>query len=167
MQLDCICNCNVIFILPPGYSCARIRKEYHSSNAAHSTLRQGGGKPDYKLKADDKLVARAQAPASQRNSLFRRQLSCARNHLGIWKPFKHIFFLGVWAVAVFCGPHSWAESGGRVSGTVKDTSNAIVRNASVTAKNLDTGVEIGVATNGSGFYSFPDLPVGKYNISVE
>ena len=154
-------------MLPPGYGCARVRKQYHSSNAAHSAHRQGCGKPDYKLKADDPPVARVQAPASQRNSLFRRQLSCARTHTATWKAFKRIFFLGVWAVAVFCGPHSWAESGGRVSGTVKDTSNAIVRNASVTAKNLDTGVEIGVATNSSGFYSFPDLPVGKYNISVE
>jgi hypothetical protein len=62
---------------------------------------------------------------------------------------------------------AWADAGGSVSGTVKDASHAVVPNATVTATNIDTGVQEHVATNGQGFYSFPELPVGHYDISVE
>jgi hypothetical protein len=47
----------------------------------------------------------------------------------------------------------WAGVGGRVSGTVKDASGAVVPNANVTATNVDTGVHATATTNGSGFYS--------------
>jgi hypothetical protein len=62
---------------------------------------------------------------------------------------------------------SWAAVGGSVSGTVKDASNAVVPNAVVEATNVDTGIQERVATNEQGFYSFPDLPVGRYRILVE
>ena len=61
----------------------------------------------------------------------------------------------------------WAAADGSVSGTVKDSSNAVVRNALVTAIDLDTAVHYRVSTNQSGFYSFSDLPVGRYDILVE
>ena len=60
-----------------------------------------------------------------------------------------------------------AGTGGSVSGTVKDVSGAVVPDATVSAKNLDTGVQVRVATNGRGFYSFPDLPVGRYTVAIE
>jgi hypothetical protein len=62
---------------------------------------------------------------------------------------------------------SWAGVGGSVSGTVKDASNAVVPNGSVKATNSATGVQQQVTTNGRGFYSFPDLPIGHYNIAIE
>jgi len=62
---------------------------------------------------------------------------------------------------------SWAAVGGSVSGTVKDASNAVVPGALVKATNIDTGVERHVTTNDQGFYSFADLPVGRYNIEIE
>ncbi len=61
----------------------------------------------------------------------------------------------------------WAATGGSVSGTVKDSSNAVVRNALITAISLDTAVHYRVSTNDSGFYSFSDLPVGRYDILAE
>ena len=61
----------------------------------------------------------------------------------------------------------WAGVGGRVSGTVKDTSNAVVANAIVDATNVETGFQQRIATNGQGFYSFLDLPIGRYNLSIE
>ncbi len=64
-------------------------------------------------------------------------------------------------------PICWAGAGGSVSGTVKDVSNAVVPNASVNATNVATGVEYRVATNGQGFYSFAQLPIGRYNITIE
>jgi Carboxypeptidase regulatory-like domain/TonB dependent receptor len=60
-----------------------------------------------------------------------------------------------------------AAVGGSVTGTVKDASGAVVPNATVKATNVDTGVQQQAATNGQGYYSFPDLPVGRYNIAIE
>jgi hypothetical protein len=61
----------------------------------------------------------------------------------------------------------WAGVGGSISGTVKDASNAVVPEATVEATNLGTGAQQQTATNDEGFYSFPDLPVGRYEISIE
>ena len=60
-----------------------------------------------------------------------------------------------------------AGVGCSVSGTVKDSSGAVVPKASVEAKNTDTGAQVRVTTNDSGFYSFPELAVGRYTISIE
>ena len=62
---------------------------------------------------------------------------------------------------------SWAGSGGSVSGTVKDVSNAVVANAMVSATNVETGVQRQIATNGQGYYSFPDLSIGRYYIAIQ
>src|SRR5579871_62255 len=57
---------------------------------------------------------------------------------------------------------------GIISGTVADPSKAPVAAANVTITNADTGVKVwSGATNGDGLYRAPDLPVGRYNISVE
>ncbi len=61
----------------------------------------------------------------------------------------------------------WAGAGGSVSGTVRDASGAVITDAAVNATNLETGVQDQVATNGRGFYSFPGLPVGRYNIAIK
>src|SRR5215472_3423998 len=64
-------------------------------------------------------------------------------------------------------PGSWARSGGRVSGTVRDSSNALIPKASVRATNTQTGAEQQMLTDGKGTYSFPELPVGTYDVVVE
>ncbi|HKM84680.1 MAG TPA: TonB-dependent receptor [Terriglobales bacterium] len=71
------------------------------------------------------------------------------------------------AIFMFVAGNLWAGAGGSVSGTVKDASGAVIPNASVDATNFATGVRERVATNGRGFYSFPELPVGRYNIAVK
>src|SRR5215510_8997257 len=57
---------------------------------------------------------------------------------------------------------------GMISGTVSDSSGAIVPSATVTIVNADTGVTAfhGI-TNESGLYRAPSLPVGRYNVIVE
>jgi hypothetical protein len=61
----------------------------------------------------------------------------------------------------------WASSGGSISGTVRDPSSAVVANAKVKAKELQTGIARQTVTNNRGFYSFPQLAVGRYDISIE
>jgi hypothetical protein len=83
--------------------------------------------------------------------------------------FRRPFRAGRWSLALFMlvAVNSWAGIGGSVSGTVKDASGAVLSNASVTATNIDTGVHATLTTNGSGFYSFPQLNVGRYDIAIE
>ena len=55
----------------------------------------------------------------------------------------------------------------RISGTVTDTTGAVVSGAKVTAKNEATGVAQTQTTTEAGLYSFPSLPVGSYTITIE
>jgi hypothetical protein len=54
-----------------------------------------------------------------------------------------------------------------IRGTVRDASQAVVPGATVTAANPDTGLTRTSVTNAEGTYSVPDLPVGRYNVTVE
>ena len=61
---------------------------------------------------------------------------------------------------------AWAGVGGSISGTVTDPSGAVVPKATVTATNTDTGIRQTVATDDKGFYSFPSLPIGHYDLEI-
>jgi hypothetical protein len=76
------------------------------------------------------------------------------------------FFLLPSVVFLLFALNSRAGVGGSISGTVKDATSAVVPDAAVTARNLDTGVLRQAVTNSRGLYSFPDLPVGRYDISI-
>ena len=56
---------------------------------------------------------------------------------------------------------------GTVLGTVTDSSGAAVPGATVTIKNLDTGLTRVVATSEDGSYAAPELPIGTYSVNVE
>jgi hypothetical protein len=70
------------------------------------------------------------------------------------------------AVAVTCG---YAEAGGgsaTVSGTVLDPSGAVVPNASVEIHNPVSGFSRSTKTNGTGGFSFPNVPLNPYHLNV-
>jgi len=56
---------------------------------------------------------------------------------------------------------------GTIVGTVSDSSGAVLPAAKVTVLEVNTGVSKSGQANGSGFYSFPELPPGTYTVSVE
>jgi hypothetical protein len=56
---------------------------------------------------------------------------------------------------------------GRISGTVTDTTGAVVPAAKVTVKNSATNLERTATTDDEGFYTVTNLPVGTYTVSVE
>jgi len=56
---------------------------------------------------------------------------------------------------------------GIILGAITDSSGAAVPGASVTIKNLDTGLTRNVSTSDDGSYSAPELPVGNYSVTVE
>jgi hypothetical protein len=74
--------------------------------------------------------------------------------------------LAVLAFVLAGGAVAWAGITGSISGIVTDPSNSVIPGATVMATNLDTGVQASVKTDGAGFYSFPDLPIGNYDVDV-
>src|SRR3989441_5296311 len=54
-----------------------------------------------------------------------------------------------------------------ISGTVRDSSGAVIPNAGVMLTNEATGITYNQSTTNAGFYSFPALPVGSYTVTVE
>ena len=56
---------------------------------------------------------------------------------------------------------------GTILGTVTDSSGAAVPGASVTIKNMDTGLSRTVTTSDDGSYAAPELPIGNYSVTVE
>jgi hypothetical protein len=61
----------------------------------------------------------------------------------------------------------WGGVTASISGTVADPTGAVISGASVTARNTDTGIVNSTQTNTDGFYSFPALPTGKYEVSIK
>lgn len=51
-----------------------------------------------------------------------------------------------------------------LSGTVTDASGAVLSAAAVTLKNTETGVSRATVTDARGYYQFPSLPVGDYEL---
>ncbi|HXJ42117.1 MAG TPA: carboxypeptidase-like regulatory domain-containing protein, partial [Bryobacteraceae bacterium] len=57
--------------------------------------------------------------------------------------------------------------GGSIVGTVRDPSGAAVPNVRVLAHNQDTNEERTVTTNREGYYEFPLLTAGRYQVTAE
>src|SRR5215471_13229114 len=54
-----------------------------------------------------------------------------------------------------------------ITGTVKDTSGAVIAGAAVNARHIDTGLTRVAQTDTNGSYSVPSLPVGQYEVYAE
>jgi hypothetical protein len=55
---------------------------------------------------------------------------------------------------------------GTITGTVADSAGAMVPNASIEAKNVNTGVVYRVSSTATGNYTLPQLPAGVYQLST-
>jgi hypothetical protein len=62
--------------------------------------------------------------------------------------------------------HAQTTNGG-IQGTVTDPNGGAVSGASVTSRNLDTGLTQATSTTDAGIYSLPNLPPGRYSVVVE
>jgi len=62
----------------------------------------------------------------------------------------------------------WGQTNsGNIRGTITDPSGATLAGATVTARNMDTGLSITTASTDAGLYSVPNLPPGRYSVSAE
>jgi len=60
-----------------------------------------------------------------------------------------------------------AATTGSISGTIIDPSGAVVPGVNLTATNPATGIQNTTKTDVKGFYSFPSLAVGRYDLKIE
>jgi hypothetical protein len=82
---------------------------------------------------------------------------------------KQVLGRGILILAVALGV-SWqavAQTTGTISGTVADERQALLPNATVVARNVETNTSRRTATDSEGRYRFANLPVGNYEIIVE
>src|SRR6202045_5534718 len=58
-------------------------------------------------------------------------------------------------------------SGGAIRGTVSDPSGALVPGAGITIEAVSTSENWRLVSSSAGLYNGPNLPVGKYNVTVK
>ncbi|MEO8256719.1 MAG: carboxypeptidase regulatory-like domain-containing protein [Acidobacteriota bacterium] len=63
-------------------------------------------------------------------------------------------------------PQASAQAGGSLTGTVKDPSGAVIPGVTVTLMNTALGNQLTAVTDGQGGYSFPNVPVGRYDLTI-
>src|SRR5205085_9020678 len=56
---------------------------------------------------------------------------------------------------------------GRISGTIKDATGAVIPGATVSVTNASTNLVRTATADGEGFYTLTNLPVGTYMVSAE
>jgi hypothetical protein len=79
---------------------------------------------------------------------------------------SRVLLLGLLSVLCFL-PAAWGQvDQGTVTGTVQDISGAVVLNAQVSLRNVETNFVLTTRTNGSGLYVFPPVKVGTYSVSA-
>ena len=74
-------------------------------------------------------------------------------------------FLSILLVGFF-GLHAQINSTSSLSGTVLDSSGAIVPAAAVTVENTQTGTNFKVVTGANGGFTVPSLAAGAYSVTV-
>jgi len=80
---------------------------------------------------------------------------------------KRILLLVVGLILLATLPLPGQTFRGSIVGTVTDPSGAVVSGAKVTVKNVDTGRERTTETDGTGFFTVTELPIGNYSVTVE
>jgi Carboxypeptidase regulatory-like domain/TonB dependent receptor len=93
------------------------------------------------------------------NSVRHRASSACRRAI-----FSIPAFIVLWAF-LWSSPAK-AGVGGAIAGTVTDATGAVIAGASVKLTSPSTGFTQSAVTDGKGFYSFPNLPVRKYDIEI-
>ena len=60
-----------------------------------------------------------------------------------------------------------SSGGGAIQGVVRDSSGAVIHSAKVSVTHLETGVTTATASNETGRFTTPALPIGGYRVRVE
>ena len=79
----------------------------------------------------------------------------------------HVTLAGFVSLALLCMPSAARAQGyGRISGTVTDSTGAVIPGATVTATQITTHFILTTTTSGDGTFVFPSLAPSTYDVSV-
>jgi len=62
---------------------------------------------------------------------------------------------------------SQAATTGSISGTLKDPSGAVIPGVTLIATNTAQGIQNKTTSDDKGYYIFPSLPVGRYDLQAQ
>jgi hypothetical protein len=88
---------------------------------------------------------------------------------GWWRGSNRGLVRGIAALCALAGLSAVlavASVGGKISGTVRDSSGGAVANAEVVARESNTGAIYRSHTDSKGYYILPVLPVGRYDLDA-
>jgi hypothetical protein len=89
---------------------------------------------------------------------------CSKNTI---EYFRAPQLLALLILTIFFAGRSYGQvAGATLSGTVSDSSGAVVPQAQISIKNLSTGVSTTFTANADGFYTVPNLLAGSYEMSA-
>jgi hypothetical protein len=77
------------------------------------------------------------------------------------------FAIQLSCILLFFAVAAWGAVSGSISGTVQDTTGSVIPNASVTVREVNTGLVYRTHSDGKGYYMLPVLPVGRYELKAE
>jgi hypothetical protein len=88
-----------------------------------------------------------------------------RGYRGIRSAMLRAGVSGIVIALFVCAGHAQTFRGA-ISGTVTDPSGAVIQNAQVKATETATGLEHNTLTTSDGEFSFQDIPLGSYKVTV-
>ena len=74
--------------------------------------------------------------------------------------------LAAFVFSLALAPSAMAQNA-QITGLVKDSSGGIIPGATVTARNVETGLTRVAVTDGAGEFRLPSLPPGRYSVATE
>src|SRR5512141_2652325 len=77
-----------------------------------------------------------------------------------------MFRLSLFLLVMVCAAAQETINNGSISGRVTDATGAVVENAQVTARQMETNLSGATATDHEGRFRFPYLRLGPYEITV-
>jgi hypothetical protein len=86
------------------------------------------------------------------------------------KAISNLVRIGIRGLSVFVilsAALAWASTGGSIAGAVKDPSGSFVARANVAVREMNTGLSYQTRTDRRGAYTFPVLPVGRYQLEIQ
>src|SRR5438132_13210163 len=84
------------------------------------------------------------------------------------RKFFALSFAAVFVLTMTLASNASAQTfRGTILGTVSDPNGAVVPEATVTAKNVGTGIERSTVTDEFGNYTIAELPIGTYQVTVK
>ena len=100
--------------------------------------------------------------ARRLQSLGHSQEACSLLRLHRWRACTMLIVLPLLLL-----PKGWGSAAGSISGTVSDPSGAVIAKATLTLVNAAINSEYKAVSDAKGFYSFPSLSVGHYDLEIQ